>query len=54
MEENKVQAIAEETVSNTPKICFVIMPISNNKDYDDNHFTRVYKYLIKPACEKAG
>lgn len=54
MEENKSQTIAEETVSNTPKTCFVIMPISNNKDYDDNHFTRVYDYLIKPACEKAG
>lgn len=54
MEENKAQINAGETVSNTPKTCFVIMPISNNKDYDENHFTRVYKYLIKPACEKAG
>lgn len=43
-----------EVVSNTPKTCFVIMPISNHPDYDNDHFTRVYNYLIKPACESAG
>ncbi len=34
--------------------CFVIMPISDQDSYDRGHFTRVYEYLIKPACESAG
>lgn len=37
-----------------PDPCFVIMPISDSDAYDDGHFGRVYKYLIRPACEKAG
>lgn len=36
------------------KACFVIMPISDVDGYDKGHFTRVYEYIIKPACEKAG
>lgn len=36
------------------KRCFVIMPISDVDDYEPGHFGRVYDYLIKPACEKAG
>lgn len=36
------------------KECFIIMPISNNTNYPDGHFDRVYKYLINPACELAG
>nr|DAY85251.1 MAG TPA: CMP/hydroxymethyl CMP hydrolase [Caudoviricetes sp.] len=36
------------------KTCFVIMPFSDVEGYDKGHFTRVYEYLIKPACEKAG
>ena len=36
------------------KKCFVIMPISDNPNYESGHFTRVYNHLIKPACEKAG
>lgn len=36
------------------KTCFVIMPFSDVEGYDKGHFTRVYKYLIKPACEVAG
>lgn len=36
------------------KICFVIMPISDNPKYPDGHFGRVYEHLIKPACEIAG
>ncbi len=31
--------------------CFVIMPISNQKDYEDGHFTLVYEDIIKPAIE---
>jgi hypothetical protein len=36
------------------KKCFVIMPISDQDGYDKGHFTRVYNYLIIPACKKAG
>ena len=36
------------------KLCFVIMPISDQADYDKGHFNRVYEHLIKPACEKSG
>lgn len=38
----------------TKKTCFVIMPISDVDGYEPGHFTRVYEYLIKPACEQAG
>lgn len=34
--------------------CFVIMPISDADGYELGHFDRVYNYIIKPACEKAG
>lgn len=34
--------------------CFVVMPISDQGDYPSGHFTRVYNYLIKPACIDAG
>ena len=37
-----------------PKTCFVIMPIADHTDYESGHFNRVYEYLIKPACRKAG
>lgn len=30
------------------------MPISNNQNYSDGHFDRVYNHLIVPACEIAG
>lgn len=36
------------------KKCFVMMPIADHADYDTGHFNRVYEYLIKPACIKAG
>lgn len=36
------------------KTCFVIMPIADTAGYEHGHFTRVYKHLIKPACERAG
>lgn len=31
-----------------------MMPISDSQDYDDGHFSRVYKHVIKPACESAA
>ena len=30
------------------------MPISDAEGYDSGHFDRVFSYIIKPACEKAG
>ncbi|HET8884716.1 MAG TPA: hypothetical protein VFM70_00005 [Salinimicrobium sp.] len=35
------------------KTCFVIMPISDNPNYENGHFNRVYEHLIKPACDLA-
>lgn len=39
---------------NKEKKCFIIMPFSSPAGYDENHFSRVYDYIIRPACEKAG
>lgn len=36
------------------KICFVIMPISDQPDYEPGHFDLIYNDIIKIACEKAG
>ena len=30
------------------------MPISNNSNYENGHFDRVYDFIIKPACDLAG
>ena len=36
------------------KTCLIIMPISDNANYPNGHFNRVYEFIIKPACEIAG
>lgn len=41
-------------MTNKIKECFIIMPISNNENYSEGHFNRVYNHLIIPACELAG
>lgn len=51
MDENKD---VKEQAQQQSKSCFVIMPISDAEGYDPGHFDRVYNYIIKPACEKAG
>lgn len=51
MSEETKEEIKEEKPLKT---CFVIMPISDVDGYEKGHFDRVYKYLIKPACEAAG
>lgn len=43
-----------DTKEESKKTCFVIMPISDVDGYEKGHFDRVYKFLIKPACEAAG
>lgn len=34
--------------------CFVIMPISDQGDYPQGHFTKVYEQIIKPSVEGSG
>lgn len=34
--------------------CFIIMPISNQGEYSEGHFTKVYEQIIKPAVENCG
>lgn len=51
-EMSKAKKIKEE--HSQSKTCFVIMPISDVDGYEPGHFDRVYNYIIKPACEKAG
>lgn len=36
------------------KTCFVIMPISDAEGYAPGHFERVFKFIIEPACLRAG
>ncbi|MBB3937788.1 hypothetical protein [Aureimonas phyllosphaerae] len=38
----------------TPKICFVMMPISDVDGYPAGHFREVYAQLIEPAVTQAG
>jgi hypothetical protein len=46
----------QEGKENMPqeKRCLVIMPIADTTPYESGHFKRVYEYIIKPACIKAG
>lgn len=48
--------MTEETTTpqNNKPSCFVIMPISDQPEYDPSHFTLVYDDIIKPAIELAG
>lgn len=46
--------VIKEQGSSKAKTCFVIMPISDHPEYSTGHFRRVYEYIIKPACKKAG
>jgi hypothetical protein len=36
------------------KACLIIMPVIDCPPYEVGHFKRVYDYIIKPACLKAG
>ncbi|MGL4572013.1 MAG: hypothetical protein ACRCVJ_13215 [Clostridium sp.] len=44
----------KEIEKQTKEKCFVIMPISDNSDYETGHFQLVYEDVFKPAIEKAG
>src|SRR5436190_23545960 len=34
--------------------CFIIMPSGEPNGYPQGHFSRVYDYIIVPACRAAG
>lgn len=54
--EQNTDLIEEVSKPDAPeqKTCFIIMPIADHPSYENDHFNRVYEYLIKPACENAG
>lgn len=43
--------MSETTLEKEIVECFVIMPISNQNGYDNEHFTLVYEDIIKPAIK---
>ncbi|WP_428657633.1 hypothetical protein [Runella sp.] len=55
-EAKKADEPAKEEIAEAPKPirCFVIMPFSSPEGYESGHFDRVYRHIIKPACELAG
>ena len=46
--------IVGENEDSKKEICFVIMPISDQGDYPEGHFKKVYEQIFKPAIEVAG
>lgn len=46
--------MGEKVKGDKDKRCFVIMPISDQGDYSEGHFTMVYEQIFKPAILKAG
>lgn len=43
-----------ENEDSKKEVCFVIMPISDQGDYPEGHFKKVYEQIFKPAIEAAG
>ncbi|MDH1321230.1 hypothetical protein N5C39_22945 [Enterobacter bugandensis] len=52
--ENIDDSKVNEEITHKEMTCFVIMPIAETHGYETNHFDRVYKHLIQPACAKAN
>jgi hypothetical protein len=52
--EGERMAESDQRTQEKTKTCFVVMPISDVAPYPTGHFSRVYEYIIKPACEAAG
>ena len=44
----------ESPKSEDKPICFVIMPIGELPDRPPNHFVKIYRQILKPACVQAG
>ncbi|WP_333004929.1 hypothetical protein [Vibrio coralliilyticus] len=52
---NNPSSAAPDTKNEQAEVdCFVIMPISDQPDYEKGHFTLVYEDIIKPAIELAS
>ncbi|RED86335.1 hypothetical protein [Cohnella phaseoli] len=51
---NGDEDVVTSDTSLNSKTCFVIMPIAEIEAYGNGHFSRVYDYIIKPACLAAG
>lgn len=49
-----VKEVTVREADESKKRCFIIMPIADTPGYAPDHFTRVYEYIIKPACINAG
>lgn len=41
-------------MENTKDKCFIMMPISDQGDYPEGHFDKVYEQIISPAVREAG
>lgn len=44
----------KKAAEKSKKECFVIMPFDKKEGYGENHFTKIYKNIFKPAIEAAG
>lgn len=44
----------DKPVAEKEKTCLIVLPTINPPSYESGHFWRVYYYIIKPACLKAG
>lgn len=44
----------DEKKTNEKEKCFVMMPISDQGDYPEGHFQKVYEQIFQPAIEQAG
>lgn len=44
----------EQKKTDEKEKCFVMMPISDQGDYPEGHFQKVYEQIFQPAIEQAG
>lgn len=44
----------EQKKTDEKEKCFVMMPISDQGDYPEGHFKKVYEQIFQPAIEQAG
>lgn len=54
LREDKQMEEKEEKKTDERGKCFVMMPISDQGDYPEGHFQKVYEQIFQPAIEKAG
>jgi len=54
MASSPIKKTKNKSNDDTPEQCFVIMPISSQQNYEEEHFSLVYEDIIKPAIEASG